>query len=83
MTHIESPLNPNPQRTESYWEERNRLVDAVRAIDVGSSTSVPPTSVYMAPRYDEPGAADIRAAYRAALEALKAFDEAHGGAPIL
>ena len=66
-------------RPESYWTERNVLVDAVHACPV----KIDGDSVFEAPSFDKPGASEMRAAYRAALDALKAFDARNGGAPIL
>jgi hypothetical protein len=64
--------------TESqYWVERNALVDAAKAL----TPSGPRAFV----AFDErtPEEHEEWARYGAALDALKAFDEAHGGTPIL
>lgn len=65
-------------RSESYWTERNALVEAVKAcpLPIGDRRYV---------------ARDTRTsteqaqwnAYGSALDALKAFDDANGGSPIL
>lgn len=62
-------------KLEAYWIERNRLVDAVTAIHPGNA--------FMASGWNEPGAAELREKYSAALDALQEFDNVHGGAPIL
>lgn len=54
-------------RPESYWTERNALVDAVKAI-------TPPDLTGVGEAWDR---------YRVALAALRAFDAANGGSPIL
>ena len=64
-------------RSEAYWTERNALVDAVLAIDTKGA------SVFTQAGWEVEGAAEVRARYHAAVDALKAFDEAHGGAPVL
>ncbi len=66
-------------RTESYWAERNALVDAVKAID----PRIDSHNVFTVDGWNLTGAAELRAEYTAALEALKAFDAAHDAAPIL
>ena len=66
-------------RDESYWTERNALVDAVRT----AGASAPDV-------YADNGMAfpcwlktDCGQTYVAALDTLKSFDAAHDGAPIL
>jgi hypothetical protein len=62
-------------RPESYWIERNTLVDAVHAASAGCRK-----------RTDGCGldSTDTNyGAYLLALDTLKAFDLAHGGAPVL
>lgn len=59
-----------------YWDRRNALVDKVRAAPFDIAD-------YCSKGWDVPGAAERRATYRTALDGLKAFDDAHGGAPVL
>lgn len=63
------------QERDEYWRQRNALVDAVLA-------ATPPT-VDFQDGWGAPGAAERRAAYRSALDALEAFDRSHGGTPVL
>lgn len=62
-----------------YWAERNALVDAVHAVDC----HIDGEFVFIGATYDKPGAAEKRVAYSTALDALEAFDAAHGGTPVL
>lgn len=82
--HLPDSLSPQRYdshhgRPESYWEERNALVDAARAVPV----RIDGVFVYEAAGWDLPGAAEARAAYAKALDDLKAFDARNGGTPIL
>ena len=67
-------------RSESYWAERNALVDATLALDPGKITGR---------GWDKPESERTESeravwdTYGAALAKLKAFDAAHGGTPIL
>lgn len=61
-------------KPESYWTERNALVTAAQAAGRLHVTGQAP--------YTEQDP-DTRSAYRASLDALKAFDDANGGTPIL
>lgn len=61
-------------KPEDYWTQRNALVDAVRAARVGAPGIDTFSSWLTTP---------AGAVYCTALDTLKAFDEAHGGAPIL
>jgi hypothetical protein len=65
-------------RPESYWTERNALVDAVKACPM-------PTGVRIWVGHDArtPEEQAQWEAYGRALDALKAFDAENGGAPIL
>lgn len=68
----------NHGRSESYWSERNALVDAVKACPL-------PTGARLWVAHSEHTAVeqDQWIVYRAALAAVKAFDAANGGTPIL
>jgi hypothetical protein len=65
------------RRDESYWTARNALVDAVHAAGRRLRYSTDGAMRLL------PGQEAEDAAYGVALDALKAFDAAHGGAPIL
>ena len=61
-----------------YWTERNALVDAVKACPLPAGDRK-----WVAGSDRTPAEAQQWAAYTAALDALKTFDAAHGGAPVL
>lgn len=61
---------------DDYWRRRNALVDKVYATGFSMAD-------YCSEGWSAPGAAERRAAYRTALDELVAFDDAHGGTPIL
>lgn len=65
-------------RPRSYWTERNALVDAVHAIDNRAPSCVDDLPAFRAWLHGPDGEA-----YRAALAALREFDDSHGGSPIL
>lgn len=75
MNTLDSVLDTS-KLTEEYWAARNALVDAVR-------TATPATS--LSKSYNNRTAEDhaLVAAYNEKLAALKAFDAAHGGTPVL
>ena len=57
--------------TDTYWTERNALVSAALALTPSSDDETAHPQTLRAVRYCE------------ALEALAAFDERNGGAPVL
>ena len=66
-------------KPESYWQERNALVDAVRSARAGAPSVYEDNGMALQRWHaTEPGKA-----YWAALDALKAFDARNGGTPIL
>lgn len=65
---MNAPLN-------EYWTNRNALVDAVHAARVGAPDDLTAFSLWCR--------SNAGVGYYAALDALKAFDTAHGCAPIL
>jgi hypothetical protein len=70
---------------ESYWTERNALVDRVRAALRADTYLQKTKNLHVGDVFPDKTADDLRtnAAYHAANDALKAFDAAHGGTPIL
>lgn len=68
-------------KPEKYWVTRNAIVDAVRV--VRPSSFIPAERVYVATTERSEYEARVWAIYGAALALLNAFDEAHGGEPIL
>jgi hypothetical protein len=89
MTHLPDDLEPRrilsqEGRPEDYWTARNALVDAVKA-------AIKTYEAARLAKLDDPAAygktydaiVDALARYSAAKDALKTFDAANGGTPIL
>jgi hypothetical protein len=65
----------------TYWAERNALVDAVHARTPGMV--LPQARLYVAHAARTPEEQVVWDRYGEALDALRAFDDAHHGTPIL
>lgn len=65
--------------TTSYWDQRNALVDRARSAGNGA----PCTTEENGLAFSRWLTSDAGLAYCAALDALRAFDDASGVAPIL
>jgi hypothetical protein len=86
MTHETSgdgliPAVSQDGRSEEYWTERNALVDSVNARQ--PIELIERHRVYIAVAERTAFEQGVWDDFAAALDALKAFDAAHGGTPVL
>lgn len=75
---MSKPDDAHHGRDESYWRERNALVDAVKACALPQGDRT-----YVASDARTPDEQSQWDAYGVALDALRRFDDDHGGTPIL